>query len=152
MIVSNSTKDTSSSHKLQNGILNPFWEIKIVLVETNGSVIRMVEKILENTKVLHFLRRVDNTHDLHFELVYNKPDLILTGRTMEEFSALDVLNLTKEYALGLPVIVLAPDYNEETNFELIDNGAYDIIFHQEIKRLPNEVTFLSEAYKRRKRA
>lgn len=112
----------------------------------------MVEKILENTKVLHFLRRIDNPSDLHFELIYNKPDLILTGRTMDDFSALDVLNLTKANAADLPVIVLAPDYDEETNFELIDNGAYDIIFHQEIKRLPNEVAFISEAYGMRRTA
>jgi DNA-binding NtrC family response regulator len=130
LIVSDSTTDSDSSHKPQNGILSP----------------------LENTKVLHFLRRIDNPPDLHFELIYNKPDLILTGRTMDDFSALDVLNLTKARAADLPVIVLAPDYDEDTNFELIDNGAYDILFHQEIKRLPNEVAFISEAYRMRRTA
>lgn len=152
MNVSNSTLRLNSNSTLQNGVLSPFWEIKILLVETNGAVIRMVEKVLENTKVLHFLRRIDNPHDLHFELVYNKPDLILTGRTMENFSALDVLNLTKLHATELPVIVLAPDYSKDTNFELIDHGAYDIIFHQEIKRLPNEVAFMSEEFRIRRTA
>ncbi len=152
MIVSSSESKVNPTPTLQNGVLSPFWEIKIVLVETNGSVIRMVEKILENTKVLHFLRRIDNPHDLHFELVYNKPDLILTGRTMENFSGMDVLNLTKLHAASLPVIVLAPDYNEEANLELIDNGAYDIIFHQELKRLPNEVAFMSEEFRIRRTA
>ncbi len=101
---------------------------------------------MENTKVFHFLRRIDNLHGLHFELIYNKPDLILTDRTMDDFSALDALILTKAHAADLPDIVLAPDYDEETNFELIDYGAYNIIFYQEIKRLPNYVVFMSEAY------
>jgi DNA polymerase sigma len=46
--------------------------------------------------------------------------------------------------------VLATDYNEQLNFELIENGAYDIIFHSEIKRLPHEIAFLSEEFKKRK--
>jgi DNA-binding NtrC family response regulator len=150
MIINTSNNISEQQSRLQNGILSPFWEIKIVLVETNGSVIRMVEKILENTKVMHFLRRIDNPHDLQFELAYNKPNLILSGRTMENFSAIDVLDLTKLHDPQLPVIVLAPDYNQQDSYNLIDHGAYDIIYHQEIKRLPNEVAFMSESYKKKK--
>lgn len=149
MIINTSNGSMEQHTRLQNGILSPFWEIKIVLVETNGVVIRMVEKILENAKVLHFLRRIDNPHDLQFELKYNKPNLILSGRTMDNFSAIDVLELTKLHDPEMPVIVLAPDYNQSESFNLIDHGAYDIIYHQEIKRLPNEVAFLSEGFKKK---
>lgn len=152
MIIRTPKFDFGKQQVLQNENYSPFWEIKILLVETNGSTVRMVEKVLENTRVLHFLRRIDNVQDLRFELVYNKPDLILTGRTMDKFNASEVLSLTQIYAPSMPVIVLAPDYNEHINIELIEQGAYDIIFHQEIKRLPNEVVFLSEEFKRRRSA
>jgi len=135
---------------LQNDNLSPFWEIKILLVETNPSIIRMVEKVLENTRVMHFLRRINNPQDLNFELVYSKPDVIITGRTLDNMNAKQVLDLTRIHAPALPIIVLATDYNEQLNFELIENGAYDIIFHSEIKRLPHEIAFLSEEFKKRK--
>jgi hypothetical protein len=56
---------------LQIDNMSPFWEIKVLLVETNLSVIRMVDKVLEETSAVHFLRRIDNVHDLNFELRYN---------------------------------------------------------------------------------
>jgi DNA-binding NtrC family response regulator len=130
---------------LQNDNSSPFWEIKILLVETNPSVIRMVEKVLEDSSVLHFLRRIDTIHDLNFELKYNKPNLVLSGRTMEGFSAKNVLEQVEMYTPSLPVLVLAPDFNAEMNIQLVNQGAYDIIYHSEIKRLPNEVSFLYKA-------
>lgn len=127
---------------LQFENMSPFWEIKILLVETNASVIRMVEKVIEETQALHFLRRIDNIHDLNFELKYNKPDVILTGRNMETFDAHAVLELKTLYGPAIPVIVLAPDFNASQNIQLVNEGVYDIIYHTEIKRLPKEVNFL----------
>lgn len=127
---------------LQIDNMSPFWEIKVLLVETNSTVIRMVEKVMEESNVLHFLRRIDNLHDLNFELKYNKPDVIISGRTMEEFCASLVLEQKNLYAPTLPVIVLAPDFNASTNIRLVNEGAYDIIYHTEIKRLPKEISFL----------
>lgn len=121
---------------------NPFWEIKVLLVETNASVIRMVEKVLEETTVYHFLRRIDSMHDLNFELKYNKPDLIISGRTMELFSAVEVLESVNVYLPKIPVIIIAPDYNSPININLVKKGAYDIIYHEEIRRLPKEVSFI----------
>ncbi|OYU97558.1 MAG: hypothetical protein CFE21_04495 [Bacteroidetes bacterium B1(2017)] len=130
---------------LQTETMSPFWEIKVLLVETNSSVIRMVEKIMEDSSVLHFLRRIDNVHDLNFELKYNKPNVIISGRTMEGFDAISVLDQTHLYAPNMPVIVLAPDFNAPLNISLVNHGAYDIIYHTEIKRLANEVAFLYKA-------
>lgn len=127
---------------LQNESFSPFWEIKVLLVETNFAVIRMVEKVLEQTTVTHFLRRIDNIHDLNFELRYNKPDVIICGRTMGEFNSFDVLTQKNLYAPSMPVLVLAPDFNAPMNIRLVNEGAYDIVYHNEIKRLPKEISFL----------
>ncbi len=127
---------------LQTESFSPFWEIKVLLVETSPVVIRMVEKILEETTVVHFLRRIDNLHDLNFELRYNKPDVVITGRTMNTFGASDVLTQKNLYAPNMPVLVLAPDFNPIMNIKLVNEGAYDIVYHNEIKRLPKEISFL----------
>jgi DNA-binding NtrC family response regulator len=140
------TSDFSNKQPLlQTETMSPFWEIKVLLVETNPSVIRMVEKVLEETSVLHFLRRIDNVHDLNFELKYNKPNVIVCGRTMENFDALVVLDQVKLFAPNIPVLVMAPDFNAPLNIKLVNEGAYDIIYHSEIKRLPKEVSFLYKA-------
>ena len=127
---------------LQIDNMSPFWEIKVLLVETNLSVIRMVEKVLEETSAVHFLRRIDNVHDLNFELRYNKPDVIVSGRTMKDFDALTVLDQVNLYTPHLPVLVMAPDFNAQLNIKLVNKGAYDILYHSEIRRLPKELTFL----------
>ena len=77
---------------------------------------------------------------------------VMVQRIIHEDTATYV-SATTHFELVNDTIAADDNYNSAgVNFELIDNGAYDIIFHQEIKRLPNEVTFLSEAYKRRKSA
>ena len=124
--------------------MSSFWEIKVLLVETNDSLIRVVEKIMESSPIFYFLRRIDNVHDLNFELKYNKPDLIISGRTMTGFDGSEVLDLVQMYSKDIPVLILAPDYNMQTGSEFVTHGAYDIIYHSELKRLPNEVAYLCE--------
>ncbi len=124
--------------------MNSFWEIKVLLVETNPTIIKMVEKIMKLSPVFYFLRRIENVHDLNYELKYNKPDLIISGLTMDNFDAGKVLELVNLFAEKIPVMVLAPEYNIATNYKLAMQGAYDIFYHSEIKRLPNEIAFLCE--------
>ena len=131
---------------LQIDNMSPFWEIKVLLVETNLSVIRMVEKVLEETSAVHFLRRIDNVHDLNFELRYNKPNVVVCGRTMNDFDALTVLDQVNLYTPNLPVLVMAPDFNAPLNIQLVNSGAYDILYHSEIRRLPKELTFLYKSW------
>lgn len=124
--------------------MSPFWEIKVLLVETNASVIRLVEKIMESSPVFYFMRRIDNVHDLNFELKYNKPDLIISGRSMNGFDGIQVLDMVHLYSNDIPVLVLAPDFNISNNADYVNHGAYDIIYHSELKGLPNEVAYICE--------
>lgn len=127
---------------LQNENFSPFWEIKILLVEGNPVVSRLVEKVMEKAPIRHFMRRINHLDDLQFELRYNRPDVVITGRTMTDFSALSVLEQVSLYTPGLPVLVLAPDYQPAQSLALAQCGAYDIVYHNEIKRLPLELGFL----------
>jgi DNA-binding NtrC family response regulator len=127
----------------ENG--SPFWEIKILLVETSRSVIRLVEKVFEETTTGYHLHRIDNIHDLNFELEYKKPDVIISGRNMHVFRGTDVLNKVQLLAPEIPVIILVTDFNAIENTALVNQGAYDIIYHSELNRLPKEVNFLFQS-------
>jgi DNA-binding NtrC family response regulator len=127
----------------ENG--SPFWEIKILLVETSRSVIRLVEKVFEETTTGYFLHKIDNIHDLNFELEYKKPDIIISGRNMHVFRGTDVLNKVQLLAPEIPVIILVTDFNAIENTALVNQGAYDIIYHSELNRLPKEVNFLFQS-------
>jgi DNA-binding NtrC family response regulator len=130
---------------LQSENSSPFWEIKILLVETSRSVIRLVEKVFEETTTGYFLHKIDNIHDLNFELEYKKPDVIISGRNMHVFRGTDVLNKVQLLAPEIPVIILVTDFNAIENTALVNQGAYDIIYHSELNRLPKEVNFLFQS-------
>jgi DNA-binding NtrC family response regulator len=127
----------------ENG--SPFWEIKVLLVETNCAIIRTVEKVFEKNASSYFLRRIQNKDDLTFELMYNKPDVIISGRNMGDFTGEEVLSLVDLHSPNLPVLMLVTDFNAKANISLVNKGAYDIIYHNEIARLPLEVNFLFQA-------
>lgn len=127
---------------LQSEKGSPFWEIKILLVETNCPVIRLVEKVFENSEGSYFLRRIKNLPDLSFELKYNKPDIVISGRSMDGFKGLDVLNQVQLLSPEIPVLMLVTDFNAKANIELVNHGAYDIVYHSELNRLVKEVNFL----------
>lgn len=129
--------------QIENG--SPFWEIKILLVETSRSVIRLVEKVFEETTTGYFLHKIDNIHDLNFELEHKKPDVIISGRNMHVFKGTDVLNKVQLLAPEIPVIILVTDFNAIENTALVNQGAYDIIYHSELIRLPKEVNFLFQS-------
>jgi hypothetical protein len=64
---------------------------------------------------------------------------------MHVFRGTDVLNKVQLLAPEIPVIILVTDFNAIENTALVNQGAYDIIYHSELKRLPKEVNFLFQS-------
>ncbi|MFY8021810.1 MAG: hypothetical protein ACOVP1_11450 [Bacteroidia bacterium] len=124
--------------------MESFWEIRILLVETNESVIRIVEKTLSESRLKHFLRWVRTPQDLEFELQFNPPDLILSGRNMGLFSAIEVLALNEKYQNKAPCIVITTERNMEFDTHLALNGVYEIFTQFEIKQMIKEIGFLKD--------
>lgn len=130
---------------LQSENNSPFWEIKVLLVETNFLTIRLIEKVFENTNTSYFITKINNISDLNYELKYNRPDVIISGRKMHHFMGVDVMNQVNLLAPDIPVLLFVTDFNEKENFELVNMGVYDIVYHSEIFRLPKEVNFLFQS-------
>jgi DNA-binding NtrC family response regulator len=55
---------------------------------------------------------------------------------MHVFRGTDVLNKVQLLAPEIPVIILVTDFNAIENTDLVNQGAYDIIYHSELNRLP----------------
>lgn len=130
--------------------MESFWEIRILLVETNESVIRLVEKSLSESRLKHFLRWVRTPQDLEFELKFNTPDLIICGRNMGLFSATEVLALNEKYQNRAPCIVITTERNIEHDTHLALNGVYEIFTQSEIKYMIKEIGFLKEQLREQK--
>jgi DNA-binding NtrC family response regulator len=130
--------------------MKSFWEIRILLVETNESVIRLVEKTLSESRLKHFLRWVRTPQDLEFELQFNVPDLILSGRNMGLFSAIEVLILNDKHGNKAPCIIITSDRDIEQDIELALHGVYEIFTLEEIKLMVKEIGFLKEQLQNQK--
>lgn len=130
--------------------MKSFWEIRILLVETNESVIRLVEKAMSESRLKHFLRWVRTPQDLEFELQFNPPDLIISGRNMGLFSAMEVLRLNEQYGNKAPCIVITTDRSLELDTDLALRGVYEIFTQAEIKQMVKEIGFLKEQLQEQK--
>lgn len=128
----------------------PFWEIRILLVETNETTIRLIEKTLAESRMSHFLRWVRNPQDLAFELRFNKPDILITGRNMHNFDALDVIHEIENQNLAINTLVIVPDRNQEKDIPLALAGVYEIFPITELKSLVKEIGFISEEIRQEK--
>lgn len=122
----------------------PFWETRILLVDTNETTIRLIEKTLSESRIPHFLRWVRNQKDLEFELRFNQPDILITGRNMHGFDAMDIIREVKKANLSITTLVIAGDRNQEKDIPLALAGAYEIFPINELKYLVKEIGFLAD--------
>lgn len=122
----------------------PFWETRILLVETNETTIRLIEKTLSESRIPHFLRWVRNQKDLEFELRFNQPDILITGRNMQGFDAMDIVREVKKANLSITTLVIAGDRNQEKDIPLALAGVYEIFPINELKYLVKEIGFLAD--------
>lgn len=122
----------------------PFWETRILLVETNETTIRLIEKTLSESRIPHFLRWVRNQKDLEFELRFNQPDILISGRKMQGFDAMDIIHELKKANLSITTLVISGDRNQEKDIPLALAGVYEIFPINELKYLVKEIGFLAE--------
>lgn len=122
----------------------PFWETRILLVGTNETTIRLIEKTLSESRIPHFLRWVRNQKDLEFELRFNQPDILITGRNMQGFDAMDIIREVKKANLSITTLVIAGDRNQEKDIPLALAGVYEIFPINELKYLVKEIGFLAD--------
>lgn len=114
-------------------------KLNVVIVEHDQMVKKLILKILESCKHKLNLLFVKHVEEVSKVLETIKPDLLFTARTLLGFDALDVLRLRNKQAFDVPVFVMmsVPDANKNTL--LVEEGMYDLILHEDLKRIKKEI-------------
>jgi DNA-binding NtrC family response regulator len=124
--------------------MKSFWEIRILLAESNEQRIRNIEQAFSKSRLKHFLRWVRTKEDLDFELRFNPPDMLLCGRHLKQTNALEIMRMMDAYQLNIPCIVVCKARQPEMDTQLALAGVYEIFEETELAHVIKEIGFIQE--------
>ena len=120
---------------------------RILVSEDTEQDFKLLEQELLLAQFACQLRRVD-TRDAFINALRDfKPDLIISDYYLIGFNALDALEILKDRAPDIPLIVLTNALNEETAVECMKRGAVDYVLKN---RLPRLVALLQTTLERQR--
>jgi two-component system sensor histidine kinase UhpB len=110
--------------------------LKILMVEDTASDADIELRLLKRAglKFEHVLAMTKEDFLLHLDQF--QPDLILADNTLPQFSATEALEIIRERALHIPVILVTGTVSEEFAAGIIKLGADDYILKDRLARLP----------------
>lgn len=124
--------------------MKSFWEIRILLAESNEQRIRNIEQAFSKSRLKHFLRWVRTKEDIDFELRFNPPDLLLCGRYLNQTNATEMMRMLEEYQLTIPCIVVCKQREPVMDTQLAIAGVYEIFEDSELPLVIREIGFIQE--------
>lgn len=110
--------------------------LNILILEDNPSDVELVKVELRRAqiKVDRFIV-VDNERGFIDALKSKPVDLVLSDYSLPQFDALSAIQIVKEIAPQLPLIVVTGTLDEETAVDTIKSGAWDYVLKERIVRL-----------------
>jgi DNA-binding NtrC family response regulator len=120
--------------------------LRILLVEDEPTDAELVENNLREAGVRFESRRVETRAQYERALKEFRPDLILADHTLPHFEARTALQLAREQAPLVPVIVVTGTLPDQGAVDLLRDGARDYILKDRLARLaPAVLRALEEA-------
>ena len=113
--------------------------IRILLLEDRDTDAELMEHMLKKSGVNAEILRASN-EDEYRSLLRESLDVILSDYSLPLFKAPDALRIAKEYAPGVPFIIVTGAVAEETAANSIRDGAADYIMKDNLTRLPHAIT------------
>lgn len=123
-----------SSYSAKSNQTEMSESLSILIVENHKEDARVVLNELRAAGFDFSARTVESESEFLAALL-PAPDLILTNYRLSQFNALHVLELLRERALDIPVIVVAANISEELAVEAIKQGAADFLNRDRLMRL-----------------
>lgn len=111
---------------------------RLLLLEDNRYDAELMEHALRKGEVSVEIVRVSSREEYVGQLK-NSPDIILSDYSLPGFSAPEALDLAKEFAPGVPFIIVTGAVPEETAADVIGIGATDYVLKDHLTRLPHAV-------------
>jgi PAS domain S-box-containing protein len=111
-------------------------KIRILFVEDVATDMELAIRELRNENVKFTSLRVESRKEFLEQLEEFRPDIVISDYSMPAFNGLEALELTLQYAPGVPVILFTGSINEETAVSCMKAGATDYVLKDKLKRLP----------------
>ncbi len=110
-------------------------EIRILVLDENESDAELIDRELQKAKIAFLSRRAATRTDFLREINIFRPDIILTNFSMAGFSARDALDLLKQFAPSIPLIVVSDSLNDQTAADIIHAGAVNYVTKRHLFRV-----------------
>ena len=111
-------------------------ELRILLLDDTQSDLELSIHELRKANI-HFQFKSAMTRETFLkELAEFSPDVIISDFSMPQFTALDALRLLNERKMDLPFIVVTGTGSEEVAVACLQEGAYDYVVKENLKKLP----------------
>ncbi len=116
--------------------MNHETPLRILMVEDNEDDQALEERELKKAGIRYSLVCVDTRQDFVHQLENFQADLILCDYSLPQFNALEALEIRKERASHIPVIIVTGTLTDEMAVECLKKGALDYVIKERIVRLP----------------
>ena len=118
--------------------------MRILIVEDDENDQLLIKRVLSKSDIVYDSLCVDNREGFILQLDTFRPQLILCDYSIPHFGALDALNLLRERASQIPMIIVTGALSDELAVECLKNGAIDYILKDKIVRLPSAIKLAIE--------
>lgn len=114
-------------------------ELRILILEDVPTDAELMERELRRANLTFSSKRVDTKEAFVKELKDFAPDIILSDYSLPQFNAIEALQLLREHAYDMPLVLVTGSLGEEAAVECIKSGAKDYILKSSLKRLSTAV-------------
>jgi signal transduction histidine kinase/HPt (histidine-containing phosphotransfer) domain-containing protein len=109
--------------------------LKILLIEDLLQDAELIKRAIEKSGYDLVLERVETAAQMKHSLETGNWDLILSDFRVENFGAVEALDILKKSGKNLPFIVVSRAIGEETAVELLKSGTDDLVMKSKLDRL-----------------
>ncbi len=114
-------------------------KLRILILEDVPTDAVLIERELRKAEKDFVAKCVETREGFLKELKDFAPDLILADYMLPQFTGMEALQLVKELATSIPVVIVTGSINEETAVECMKAGAQDYVLKDHLVRIASAV-------------
>ena len=101
--------------------------IRILILEDNETDAELIEHELRKAKIDFIAKRAETRTVFLREIGYFKPDIVLSDYSLAGFTARDAVDLLKQFAPSVPLIVVSSPIDDQKALEVVHSGAANYV-------------------------
>ena len=98
-------------------------QIRVLILEDNEADADQVERELRKAKIDFIAKRAETRTVFLREISYFRPDIVLSNYSLAGFTAKDAVELLKQFAPSVPLIVVSEQIDEHKAVDIVQSGA-----------------------------